>query len=162
MLVYYTNIIRDLWSTKHKISSVLCTMFWNALHFHRFPIQIVHHYTIHYSTAVLISHHLHRTLYHMTQGGDPLQIKKQTGCLCDTATSATVHHAHRTFNYAYNILLYFTFYEQLWKLLSHSKCIKLYYILNILVYALPDNSGLPSKTCRVFTVTGPVIENSSF
>ena len=30
----------------HKISAILCKMFWNVLHFQRFPIKSIQHYTI--------------------------------------------------------------------------------------------------------------------
>jgi hypothetical protein len=88
-------------------------MFWNAVHFQRFPRKCVQHNTICYFTAVQISHLLHRMLYHVTQRGDLLQIKKNTGCLCAKAKSTTVHCAQRTFNYAYIMLFYFISYEQL-------------------------------------------------
>jgi len=126
----------------HKILAILCKMFWNVLHFQRCPIKSIQHYTIRYFTAVQISHLLHRTLYHVTQGRDPLQIKKKTGCLCAAAKSTTVHYfdctyvisfvillqyiAHRPFNYAHIMFLYFTSYEQLWKSLSYCKRIKFY------------------------------------
>jgi hypothetical protein len=131
----------------HKISSILCKMFWNALYFQRFTIKSVQHYIIRYFTAVQISHLLHRTLYHITQGGDLLQIKKKTGCLCATAKSTTVHCTHRTFNYAYIMLLYFT-PNELCKSLSYCKCIQFYYVWHILVHSFPDNSSLPAKTYR--------------
>jgi hypothetical protein len=62
--------------TLHKISSILCKMFWNALYFQRFPkeFNIIPYVNF---TAVQISHLLHRTPYHVTQGGALLQIKKR-------------------------------------------------------------------------------------
>jgi hypothetical protein len=121
----------------HKISAILCKMFWNVLHFQRVPIKSIQHYTIHYSTTVQIIHLLHRTLYHVTQGRDPLQIKKKTGCLCAAAKSTTVQYFDCTYitsfvillqyivhtDYAYIMSLYFTSYE-LWKSLSYCKCMK--------------------------------------
>jgi len=98
-------------------------------------------------TAVQISHPLHRTLYHVTQGGNLLQIKKNTGCLWpkQNLLQYIVHTERLTMH---TLLFYFISYEQLWKSLTYCKRIKFYCVWHILVHAFPGKSGLPAQTCR--------------